>query len=175
VVAHAFLDGVGRRHSVAVAIEQHPGEQARLARWCAGVALGGIGGELGLNRIPERLIDDRRVFAPMGLSLVNATALQTRRPASHRRNRSKASLSTPRVPDGVIAQPVRSTILVQAGGALENAQAMAGHDNPRATKLYDRAGDEFTPDEVERIRSEPMVPASDPKTSPTGTILRLYR
>jgi hypothetical protein len=84
-------------------------------------------------------------------------------------------LSTPRVPDGVIAQPVRSTILVQAGGALENAQAIAGQDNSRATKLYDRAGDEFTPDEVERIRFEPMVAGFDPKTSSTRTILRLYR
>ena len=40
----------------------------------AGVAFGGVAGELRLNRIPERLIDDRRVFAPMGLALVNNLA-----------------------------------------------------------------------------------------------------
>jgi hypothetical protein len=36
------------------------------------------------------------------------------------------------------------------GGTLENAQAMADHGSPRATQLYDRAGDEVTLDEVER-------------------------
>ena len=60
--------------AVAVAIEQHAGEQARLASSCAGVALGGVAGELCLNRIPQRLIDDRRVFAGMGLPLVNDLA-----------------------------------------------------------------------------------------------------
>jgi hypothetical protein len=39
------------------AIKQDPGEQARLARADAGVAFGGIAGELRLNRIPQRLID----------------------------------------------------------------------------------------------------------------------
>ncbi len=37
------------------------------------------------------------------------------------------------------------------GGTLENAQAMAAHESPRTTKLYDRTGDEITLDEVERI------------------------
>jgi hypothetical protein len=37
---------------------------------------------------------------------------------------------------------------LEAGGALENAQAMAAHENPGATK---RSGDEITLDEVERI------------------------
>ena len=35
---------------------------------------GGIAGELLLNGIPQRLIDDRRVFARMELSLVNDLA-----------------------------------------------------------------------------------------------------
>jgi hypothetical protein len=64
-----FLDRMGRRHAIAVTVEQHAGEQARRARVCAGVALGGIGGELRLDRIPQRLIDDRRVIARMGLAL----------------------------------------------------------------------------------------------------------
>src|SRR6516162_8147224 len=33
-----------------------------------------MAGELRLHRLPERLIDDRRVFAPMGLALVNNLA-----------------------------------------------------------------------------------------------------
>ena len=37
------------------------------------------------------------------------------------------------------------------GGTLEKAQAMAGHESPRTTKLYDRTGEEITLDEVERI------------------------
>ena len=35
--------------------------------------------------------------------------------------------------------------------AKAHAQAMAAHESPRTTKLYDRAGDEITLDEVERI------------------------
>jgi integrase/recombinase XerD len=30
-------------------------------------------------------------------------------------------------------------------------QAMAAHESPRTTKIYDRTGDEITLDEVERI------------------------
>jgi site-specific recombinase XerC len=44
------------------------------------------------------------------------------------------------------------TACLEAGGTLENAQAMAAHESPRTTKLYDRTGDEITLDEVERIR-----------------------
>ena len=65
-VARALFDGVARRHPVAVVVKQHAGEQARLVSACAGVARGGIGGKLLVNRIPQRLIDDRRVFAPPG-------------------------------------------------------------------------------------------------------------
>ena len=43
------------------------------------------------------------------------------------------------------------TAYLEAGGTLENAQAMAVHESPRTTKLYDRTGDEITLDEVERI------------------------
>ena len=40
---------------------------------------------------------------------------------------------------------------MEAGGTLENAQAMAAHESPRTTKLYDRIGDSITLDEDERI------------------------
>ena len=38
------------------------------------------------------------------------------------------------------------------GGSPETAQAIASHESPRTTKLYDRTGEEITLDEVERIR-----------------------
>jgi integrase/recombinase XerD len=43
------------------------------------------------------------------------------------------------------------TAYLEAGGTLENAQAMAAHESPRTNKLYDRTGDEITLDEIERI------------------------
>ena len=43
------------------------------------------------------------------------------------------------------------TAYLEAGGTLENAQAMAAHESPRTTKLYDRTGDEITLNEIERI------------------------
>ncbi len=43
------------------------------------------------------------------------------------------------------------TAYLEAGGTLENAQAMAAHESPRTTKPYDRTGVEITLDEVERI------------------------
>ena len=44
------------------------------------------------------------------------------------------------------------TAYLEAGGTLENAQAMAAHESPRTTKLYDRTDDAITLDEVERIK-----------------------
>jgi integrase/recombinase XerD len=43
------------------------------------------------------------------------------------------------------------TDYLENGGTLENAAAIAAHESPRTTKLYDRTGDEITLDEVERI------------------------
>jgi site-specific recombinase XerD len=44
------------------------------------------------------------------------------------------------------------TAYLEAGGTLENAQAMAAHESPCTTKLYDRTSDAITLDEVERIK-----------------------
>jgi site-specific recombinase XerD len=44
------------------------------------------------------------------------------------------------------------TAYLANGGALEHAQAMAAHESPRTTKLYDRTNERLTQDEVERIR-----------------------
>lgn len=42
------------------------------------------------------------------------------------------------------------TVFLQNGGALEAAQDMANHTDPRATKLYDRRKDLATLSEIER-------------------------
>ncbi|MDZ4852655.1 MAG: tyrosine-type recombinase/integrase [Pirellulaceae bacterium] len=44
------------------------------------------------------------------------------------------------------------TAYLDNGGTIENAQAIAAHESPRTTKLYDRTSDEITLDEIERIR-----------------------
>ena len=52
------------------------------------------------------------------------------------------------------AAPFRATGItayLNAGGTLANTQAMAAHESPRTTKLYDGTGDKITLDEIERI------------------------
>jgi site-specific recombinase XerD len=44
------------------------------------------------------------------------------------------------------------TAYLENGGTVEKAQAIAAHESPRTTKLYDRTSDELTLDEIERIR-----------------------
>ncbi len=44
------------------------------------------------------------------------------------------------------------TAYLMNGGTLEHAQAMAAHERPRTTRLYDRTQEQLTQDEVERIR-----------------------
>jgi site-specific recombinase XerD len=44
------------------------------------------------------------------------------------------------------------TAYLSNGGSLVHAQAMAVHESPRTTKLYDRTKERLTQDEVERIR-----------------------
>ena len=43
------------------------------------------------------------------------------------------------------------TAFLGNGGTIENAQAIAAHESPRTTKLYDHTSDELTLDEIERI------------------------
>lgn len=43
------------------------------------------------------------------------------------------------------------TAYLENGGTIENAQAIAAHESPRTTKLYDETSDELTLDEIERI------------------------
>ena len=44
------------------------------------------------------------------------------------------------------------TAYLKNGGKLEVAQQIANHESPRTTKLYDRRQDEFSLDEIERVR-----------------------
>jgi site-specific recombinase XerD len=58
------------------------------------------------------------------------------------------------LPNAVCCHTFRATGItayLENGGTIENAQAIAAHESPRTTKLYDRTGDEITLDEVERI------------------------
>ena len=43
------------------------------------------------------------------------------------------------------------TAYLENGGTLEHAQAIAAHESPRTTKLYDHTADTITLDEIERI------------------------
>lgn len=43
------------------------------------------------------------------------------------------------------------TVYLSNGGTLENAQAIAAHESPKTTKLYDRTKDAIALDEIERI------------------------
>jgi hypothetical protein len=44
------------------------------------------------------------------------------------------------------------TTYLQNGSTLEHAQGIANHESPRTTKLYDRTREEFSFEEVERIK-----------------------
>jgi integrase len=44
------------------------------------------------------------------------------------------------------------TNYLENGGTIEKAQAIAAHESPRTTALYDRKDDRVFLDEVERIR-----------------------
>lgn len=67
-----------------------------------------------------------------------------------RRRARDAGIAVP----GLCNQSLRATGItsfIAAGGALETAQAIAGHASPRTTQIYDRTGNEIALDEIERI------------------------
>jgi len=43
------------------------------------------------------------------------------------------------------------TAYLEGGGTIEKAQAIANHESPKTTKLYDRTGDKIDLDEIEKI------------------------
>jgi hypothetical protein len=56
------------------------------------------------------------------------------------------------------------TAYLEAGGTLENTQAMAAHESPRTTKLYDRTGDEITGFESATADPRGEFPLRKPQT-----------
>ena len=44
------------------------------------------------------------------------------------------------------------TAYLEGGGTIEHAQAIANHESPKTTKLYDRTSDQIDLDEIEKIR-----------------------
>lgn len=58
------------------------------------------------------------------------------------------------LPHGTCCHTFRATGItayLDNGGSIENAQAIAAHESPRTTKLYDRTGDDISLDEIEKI------------------------
>jgi integrase/recombinase XerD len=58
------------------------------------------------------------------------------------------------LPETVCCHTFRATGItayLENGGTIENAQAIANHESPKTTKLYDRTSDQITLDEIERI------------------------
>jgi len=58
------------------------------------------------------------------------------------------------VPPGICCHTFRATGItayLENGGTIEKAQAIAAHESPRTTKLYDRTDDAISLDEIERI------------------------
>jgi len=66
---------VCQRHQVAVAIKQHAGEEAGLPSFSARVALGGVAGKLGLDRIPERCSSSMLPMSPTQRSTSRSAVL----------------------------------------------------------------------------------------------------
>lgn len=90
-----------------------------------------------------RSIDRHRGITPRALTRNDALRLVKRRALA-------AGLSP-----SVCCHTFRATGIttyLENGGTIENAQAIAAHESPRTTKLYDRTSDEITLDEIERIR-----------------------
>jgi site-specific recombinase XerC len=87
---------------------------------------------------------------------VNRARVLTRRPM-HRNDAIRMVKRRGRglqLPPGLCCHTFRATGItayLENGGTIEHAQAIAAHESPRTTKLYDRTGDAITLDEIERI------------------------
>jgi site-specific recombinase XerD len=89
-----------------------------------------------------RSLSNRRMITPNAMTRTDVLRMIKRRAA-------EAGL-----PSSTCCHTFRATGItayLENGGTIENAQAIAAHESPRTTKLYDRTGDEITLDEVERI------------------------
>lgn len=89
-----------------------------------------------------RTIDRRGLFTDRGMTRNDALRMVKRRAAA-------AGLSAKISCHSFRATGI--TAYLENGGTIENAQAIAAHESPRTTKLYDRTSDEITLDEIEKI------------------------
>lgn len=100
----------------------------------------GLGDE---KKVPLfRTLDERRTLTDRRISRHEVVRMIKRR--------AKAA----GLPDNICCHTFRATGLtayLENGGTIENAQAIAAHESPRTTKLYDRTSDAMTLDEIERI------------------------
>lgn len=105
------------------------------------IGAAGIGDD---HRAPLfRTIDQRRRLTPRRVTRGDALRMVKRRAAA-------AGL-----PTRITCHTFRATGItayLEAGGSLEHAQAIAAHESPRTTRLYDRRADTLTLDEIERIQ-----------------------
>lgn len=92
--------------------------------------------------------------------LFRTAAGRTKKLTTNRLHRTEALLMIKRrareagLPEAVCCHTFRATgitVYLEGGGTIEKAQAIAAHESPRTTKLYDRTQDTISLDEVERI------------------------
>jgi hypothetical protein len=74
-----------------------------------------------------------------------------RSPSCEDPHRSSPSRETPDAAQGAWHEAPDRLSYLEAGGTLENAEAMAAHESPRKTKHYDRIEEEIMLDEIERM------------------------
>jgi len=89
-----------------------------------------------------RAMKKERAFGKNRLSRIDAFRMVKRRSAA-------AGLGA--APNCHTFRATGITAYLLNGGTIEGAQAIAAHESPRTTKLYDRTSDEITLDEIERI------------------------
>lgn len=89
-----------------------------------------------------RSVDRSRNLTDRRLDRVNAWRVMKRRA-------KEAGLYEKISPHSLRATGI--TIYLGNGGSLEHAQTIAGHADPRTTKLYDRTSDQVSLDEIEKI------------------------
>jgi integrase len=122
----------------------------------AGVGRAGVGrASVGRDGVGRASIG-RDGRGPLFRSAARRSGLLTTRPLLAR---NALDLVRRRARAAGIATPVSNhtfratgiTAYLENGGTLEGAQAIAAHESPRTTKLYDRTADSVTLDEIERI------------------------
>jgi site-specific recombinase XerD len=104
--------------------------------------LNAVGMPQDTNALLFRTIDPRGSVTPHGMTRNDAFRMVKRR------------VRAAGLPGSIGCHTFRATGItayLSNGGTIENAQAIAAHESPRTTKLYDRRQDAISLDEIERI------------------------